>query len=262
MIHNPFALMATMLAVVLGYMVVLWLLSIRIGDPSFIDAGWGFGFVVIANAANAFTDGDSARSLAITIATSVWGLRLALHLLLRWRREGQDKRYAAMLRNAPGNKHVYTLTRVFLLQGALMWVVSTPLQLGQLYSEPRGLTVQAMLGIAFVLIGVAFESVGDWQLQQFKADAANAGVVMDRGLWRYTRHPNYFGDSMVWCGLFLISVVNAATLAGIVGPALMTFLLLKFSGVPILERGLKKRRPGYEEYMRRTSGFFPLPPRK
>ncbi len=251
-----------MLAVTLAYMILLWLLSIRIGDPSFIDAGWGFGFVVVAHAANVFTDGDPARSLAITIATSVWGLRLALYLLMRWRREGQDKRYAAMLRNAPGNKHIYTLTRVFLLQGALMWAVSTPLQLGQLYSEPRGLTPQAMIGIAFVIIGVAFESVGDWQLQQFKADATNAGAVLDRGLWRYTRHPNYFGDAMVWCGLFLISVVNTATFAGIIGPALMTFLLLKFSGVPILERGLKRRRPGYEEYMRRTSGFFPLPPRK
>ena len=262
MIHNPNLLVATLFAVVMLYMLSLWAISIKVGEPSFIDAGWGFGFVVIAAATRLVTEGDSARSNTIVIAASLWGCRLAIHLFARWRREGPDKRYAAMLKKVEGNKHVYTLTHVFLLQGGLMWLVSMPIQLGQLYSTPHGMTLQSFIGVAIVAIGIGFESIGDFQLQRFKADAANHGLVMDHGLWRYTRHPNYFGDSLVWCGLFLIGVVNAPTMLGILGPLLMTFLLLKFSGVPILERGLKRRRPGYEDYMRRTSGFIPMRPRK
>lgn len=253
--------LATTAATVLVYMLGLWVLSIRLGDPSFVDAGWGFGFVVIAAVTAIVSNGDPTRSALIVAVTTVWGLRLAGYLLWRWRRNGPDARYQAMLRHAGGNPHVFTLTRVFLLQGALMWVVSLPVQLGQVYSSPHGMTVQAFVGTAVALVGIAFETIGDLQLTRFKDDPANTGRVLDRGLWRYTRHPNYFGDSLVWWGLFLVAVANGPTCFAVVGPITITGLLLKWSGVPVLERGLVRRRPDYTDYQSRTSAFVPRPPR-
>ena len=248
-------------ATVLLYMLGLWALSVRLGDPSFVDAGWGFGFVVIAAVAALVSHGDATRAAVIVAVTGVWGLRLAGYLFWRWRRNGPDARYQAMLRHAQGNPHVFTLTRVFLLQGALMWVVSLPVQLGQVYSSPHGMTPQAWVGTVIALVGIGFESTGDLQLTRFKADPANAGQVLDRGLWRYTRHPNYFGDALVWWGLFLVAVVNPPTVFAIVGPITITTLLLKWSGVPVLERGLVRRRPAYTDYQRRTSAFVPRRPK-
>ncbi len=248
--------------VVFVYMVALWTLSIRIGDPSFVDAGWGFGFVLIATVAFGSTDGDPARSAALVAICCVWGTRLGSYLLWRWRKQGPDRRYQAMLRSAPGNPHMFTLKRVFLLQGALMWVVSLPIQLGLVYPEPRGVTTQAIIGMVLAVIGFGFESIGDAQLVRFKADPNNDGLVLQSGLWRYTRHPNYFGDALVWWGLTMVAVVNVPTAFAVVGPILMTTLLLRYSGVPILERGLTRRRAGYSEYVERTSAFMPRPPRR
>ena len=196
---------------VLLYMIGLWAISIPLGDPSFVDAGWGLGFVIIAVVTATISHGDATRTTLIVGITSAWGLRLAGYLLWRWRRNGPDARYRSMLRHAPGNPHMFTLTRVFLLQGVMMWVVSLPVQLGPVYATPHGMTVQAFVGVGVALVGITFETVGDLQLTRFKADEANAGQVLDRGLWRYTRHPNYFGDSLVWWGLFLVAVVNPPT---------------------------------------------------
>lgn len=256
------ALLALNLGVTLGCMLALWLLSIRRGDPSFIDAWWPMGFVAVAWVTFATTDGDPTRRGLLVGIITVWGVRLGGYLFWRWRRNGPDRRYVNMLRHAKGNPHVFTLTKVFLLQGVLQWVVSVPLQLGQRYDAPEGLQPLGWVGVALCVIGLVFEVVGDAQLVRFKADAANEGQVLRSGLWRYTRHPNYFGDCCLWWGIFLIAVVNAPTAAAVLGPCVMTFLLARWSGVGPLEGRLKRHKPDYADYIATTSTFIPLPPRK
>ncbi len=261
MISIP-ALLAANLAVTLGCMFLLWLLSIRRGDPSFIDAWWPMGFVAVAWTTFALTEGDSTRRTVLVGVVTIWGLRLGTYLFWRWRREGPDRRYVNMMRKAPGNPHVFTLKKVFLLQGALQWVVSMPVQLGQRYDAPDGMQALGWVGLALCVVGFGFETVGDAQLVRFRADAANKGQVLDSGLWRYTRHPNYFGDCCMWWGLFLVAAVNLPTAAAVVGPCVMTFLLARWSGVGPLEGRLKRHKPDYLDYIARTSGFIPMPPRR
>jgi steroid 5-alpha reductase family enzyme len=190
----------------------------------------------------------------------VWGLRLAGYLLWRNAGHGEDPRYVAMRRHWGPRFPIISLVTVFALQGVLMWIVSLPVQLAQL--EPGGpIGVLDGLGVLLFAVGLTFESLGDWQLARFKADPKSAGQVMDRGLWRYTRHPNYFGDFCVWWGLFLIALSTPYGPWSIVGPIVMSFFLMRVSGVPMLERSIGKRRPGYAEYARKTSTFFPRPPR-
>ncbi|WP_022697507.1 DUF1295 domain-containing protein [Euryhalocaulis caribicus] len=256
------SILAINFGVICACMFVLWLLSIPLNDVSFIDSFWAIGFIVMAGSTYLIADGSAARSALLLAVTAVWGLRLGGYLFWRWRKEGADKRYVALLNKAPGNVHLFSLTKVFGLQAILLWVVSLPVQLGQVAAEPAALGWLAWIGAALAAIGIIFESVGDWQLAKFKSDPASQGQVMDKGLWRYTRHPNYFGDACVWWGLFLIAAETTPGLFSVIGPAVLTYLLVKWSGVPLLERKLKRSRPGYEEYVRRTSGFIPMPPKK
>lgn len=249
-------------ALIMACMLVLWLLSIPLRDVSFVDSFWAAGFIVIAGATFAMTGGGTERRELILTLTAVWGVRLATYLLLRWRREGPDGRYVALLAKAPGNVHLASLTRVFLLQGAMLWLVSLPVQLGQIGAEPLELGVLAWAGATLAVIGILFESIGDHQMAAFKSDPANHGKVMDRGLWRYTRHPNYFGDSCVWWGLYLIAAETSLGRWSFFGPALLTWTLLKWSGAALLERRLRHSRPGYEDYLERTSPFIPWPPKR
>jgi steroid 5-alpha reductase family enzyme len=249
-------------AIVMAAMLLLWLLSIALKDVSFIDIFWAGGLVLVAVATFVQADGARSRKLLLLALTAAWGLRLAGYLFWRWRRDGPDKRYVAMIAKAKGNPHLMTLRQVFLLQGVLLWTVSLPVQLGQAATEPAALGPLAFVGAGLAVVGILFESIGDWQLAAFKADAANRGKVMDRGLWRYTRHPNYFGDLCVWWGLWLIAAETRIGLAGIVGPALLTWLLVQYSGAALLERRLKRSKPEYEDYARRTSAMIPLPPRR
>ncbi|MGD2127752.1 MAG: DUF1295 domain-containing protein [Lysobacterales bacterium] len=249
-------------AILMGCMILLWLLSIPLRDVSFVDSFWAAGFVIVAAATYAMTGGGTERRQALLLITAVWGVRLATYLFLRWRREGPDGRYVALLKKAPGNVHLHSLGKVFLLQGPMLWIVSLPVQLGQIPSEPAGLGVLGWTGVALAVVGIFFETVGDHQMAAFKADPANQGKVMDRGLWRYTRHPNYFGDCCVWWGLFLIAAETSLGPWSVVGPLLLTWTLVKWSGAALLERRLKRSRPGYEDYLRRTSSFIPWPPRR
>jgi steroid 5-alpha reductase family enzyme len=165
------------------------------------------------------------------------------------------------MRKRKGDRFAFaSLYSVFGLQGILMWVISLPVQIAELSREPQRLTWLDFLGASLWLIGLCFEAIGDWQLARFKADPGNKGKVMDRGLWAYTRHPNYFGDALLWWGLFLIALATGGWWT-VISPVLMTTLLMKVSGVALLEKTLVKTRPEYRDYVRRTSAFFPLPPR-
>jgi len=253
-------LLLTNFAIVMACMVLLWLISIPLGDVSFVDSFWAAGFVVVATATYLMSGGGTDRRQLILIITAVWGARLATYLFLRWRREGPDGRYVALLKKAPGNVHLNSLMKVFLLQGPILWFVSLPVQLGQFQAAPLALGLLAWIGVSLAVIGLFFEAVGDHQMAAFKADPANKDTVMDRGLWRYTRHPNYFGDCCVWWGLYLIAAETSMGRWSFIGPALLTWTLVKWSGAALLERRLKRSRPGYIEYLQRTSSFIPWPP--
>jgi steroid 5-alpha reductase family enzyme len=239
-------------------LLLLWALSLRLRDASIVDVFWGLGFAQIAIVACALGDGLEWRKLLVTGLTVFWGLRLAGYLFWRNAGTGEDYRYQAMRRRAGARFGLVSLVTVFGLQGVLMWLVSLPVQLAQAYPAPLAWLDAA--GAGLWAIGMAFESLGDLQLARFKRDPANRGRVMDRGLWRYTRHPNYFGDACVWWGFYLIACAAGAWWT-IPSPLLMTVLLLKVSGVAMLERTIVKRRPEYAAYMARTSAFVPWFPR-
>ena len=243
-------------------MVGLWLVSLAIKNASIVDIFWGAGFALIAIVTFALTDGYAPRKLLITTLAVIWGLRLATHIGWRNHGKGEDFRYQAMRKRSGDRFALVSLYTVFGLQGVLMWVISLPLQFAQLSREPARLTWLDILGSALWVIGLSFEAIGDWQLAKFKADPANKGKVMDRGLWAYTRHPNYFGDALLWWGFFLIALANPANWWTVMSPLLMTTLLMKVSGVALLEKTLVKTRPEYREYVQRTSAFFPLLPKR
>jgi steroid 5-alpha reductase family enzyme len=243
----------------LVYVVALWLVSLPLHDVSIVDPGWGFGFVIVAWIAFAVGDGCPARRWLLAGLVSIWGLRLAGYLVARKLRDrSEDPRYTEMRDRYGPRFPLISLVVVFLLQGALIWVVSLPVQA----AAPQGdaLGVLDFVGIAFWAVGLFFEAVGDLQMSRFKSDPAHHGQVMDRGLWRYTRHPNYFGDFMVWWGIYLIALSTGGAWWTIVGPLVMSTLLIRVSGKGHLEQRMMSR-PGYAEYVSRTSGFFPWPPR-
>lgn len=240
-------------------MFALWLFSVAIRDASIVDVFWGLGFVLIAAIAND-PGGYEPRQAIVGLLVSLWGIRLAVHLSLRNRGKGEDARYQAMRKRWGARFPVVSLVQVFVLQGVLMLVVSLPLQ-AAMQLPSASLTPLDVLGALICAAGIAFEAMGDLQLTRFKAKRGNAKKVMDQGLWRYTRHPNYFGDCVMWWGFGLIALGAGAWWA-LAGPLVMTVLLLRVSGVTLLERRMAKTRPGYTEYARRTSSFFPMPPRK
>ena len=250
-----------------GAVVLLWLLSLPLEDTSIVDIFWGFGFVLTAWVVYAWAsfadvpDGGEGRRLLLTVLVTVWGLRLTLYLAWRNLGKGEDFRYQAMRRRWGRRWWWVSLIVVFLFQGALMWVVSLPVQVGVLPSSP-GIGPLAFVGATVWAVGVFFETVGDVQLARFKSHPENRGLVMDRGLWRYTRHPNYFGDFCVWWGIWLVALDGSGTWWTVVGPVTMSILLLRVSGVTLLERALAKRRHGYEDYAARTSAFFPRRPKR
>ncbi len=247
-------MLAVSAVAVLALMLMTWTLSLILRDVSIVDVAWGLGFVVVAWIGVA--EGDGTRRWLVAALVTVWGLRLAgyiAHRKLRDRRE--DPRYAAWRERHGARFWLVSLPNVFLLQGVLVLVVSLPLQ-GTKDGAPG---VLDWLGVVIWATGVFFEATGDAQLARFKADPANRGRVMDRGLWRYTRHPNYFGDFIVWWGLYVIAL-SAGAWWSLPGPLVMTLLLTRVSGKDHLEKSMSAR-PGYADYVARTSGFVPLPPR-
>jgi steroid 5-alpha reductase family enzyme len=190
----------------------------------------------------------------------VWGLRLAGFIGLRSRGKGEDPRYEKIMARGSGSTTVKALKVIFLPQAVISWLVSIPVQLAMYLKGPAG--ALAWVGAAVWCFGLFFEAVGDAQMAAFRSDPANKGTIMDRGLWRYTRHPNYFGDATVWTGLYLIAAGRWPGAVTFFSPLLMLYFLYFRSGKAMLEKMMAKSRPGYREYMERTSGFIPLPPRR
>ncbi|GJL96460.1 MAG: membrane protein [Hyphobacterium sp.] len=249
------------LALAIGLFLLLWLVALRLRDVSFIDAFWALGMVVMAISSFLWVEGGVTRQVVLTGLCLVWGLRLGFHLFRRWRRDGVDKRYSNLFARLEPKGFGFaraSLVFVFLPQSILMWLVSLPVQLGQ-FGATMG--ILAIIGCVMAIIGIAFETIGDAQLEVFRRNPENAGKVMDTGLWRYTRHPNYFGDFCVWWGLFLIAAEVPYGWLALPGPLFLSWTLMKWSGAPLLERGLAESRPGYADYVSRTSGFFPWLPK-
>ena len=249
--------------VILSLMTVLWLISVIKRDASIVDPFWGSGFIVVAWVTAAWQDFTGPRTLLLAGLTTVWGLRLTIHLFLRGMHAGEDSRYRAMREKHGGAFWWVSLFTVFGFQGVIMWVVSWPLQFGSATVIPSLASLWWLDGIGIVIwvVGFMFESVGDYQLARFRSDPANRGSVLDQGFWRYTRHPNYFGDFCVWWGLYFIAAAGGAWWT-LPAPLLMSILLMKISGVTLLEKTISGRRPGYASYIARTSAFFPRPPKQ
>lgn len=252
-----------------AYLALGWLLSVRLHDASIVDVMWGPGFALVAAVGVWVGAGDPGRKLLVLALVGLWGLRLAVHIFLRSPSrsggKGEDYRYRAM-RERQGPRFVWlSAFTVFGLQGVLLLFIAMPLVVAT--SQPAGAGGPAGLGLvdlgggALFALGFFFETVGDAQLARFKADPANRGKVCDVGLWRYSRHPNYFGDATLWWGFYLIACAVPGGAWTIASPLVMTVLLLKVSGVALLERGLTSTKPGYAEYIARTSAFVPWFPR-
>lgn len=254
------ALLMTAL-VILVYMLAIWLASLIERDSSIIDFLWGPGFVLVAWFTAFRADGDPTRQIVLAGLVTIWGLRLGIYLFLRNAGKGEDYRYARWREQAGASWWWRSLFKVNLLQGALMWLVAVPLIVALHSPTPPQLTLLDYLGAALWGIGFFFEAVGDWQLARFRADPANKGQVLDSGLWRYTRHPNYFGDALLWWGFYCFALAVGGWWT-IFSPVLMTLLLVRVSGVALLEKDLRTRKPQYRDYVRRTSAFVPLPPKK
>ena len=240
----------------------LWIWSIIIKNVSIVDIFWGLGFVIV-NAYYVFISGDlNPRKILIFLLVSTWGLRLSIHLLIRNAGKGEDFRYRQFRKNYGEERYWwFSYFQTFLLQGFLIMIVSLPLFGISISSKPGGLNLLDYLGIIIWLTGFLFEAGGDFQLSRFKKNPDNKGKVLDTGFWKYTRHPNYFGDAVVWWAYAIFSIA-AGSYWQIIGSAVMTFLLIKVSGVRLLEKTLKDSKPQYREYIRKTSPFFPRAPKK
>ena len=239
-------------------MVVLWIESVIRRDASIIDPWWSIGFLLIS-ANTAFVTGLTSGKLVLLTLAGIWAIRLWLHLLIRSIGKAEDVRYTEFRKKyGPDRYWWFSFFQVFLLQGTLVMIVSAPLQVAASADGPDDVSAFDIAGAIVFLVGFVFEAVGDWQLTMFRRDPSKKGKVLDTGLWGLTRHPNYFGDSVIWWGFWICTLdLGLGGLVTIFAPALMTFLLVRVSGVRMLDAQLARSRAGYAEYMKRTPGFFP-----
>ena len=246
-------------ALILTLAFTTWCVSVFKRDVSIVDSVWPLLFLAAAATYAVTVPQAGPRTTLVLVLVGLWALRLAGYLT--WRNWGQpeDRRYQKIRRRNEPHFALKSLYLIFGLQGVLAWIISLPLLAA--IAAPRDLTVLDYAGVAIWAVGFGFESVGDWQLARFKSVATNRGRVMDQGLWRYTRHPNYFGDCCTWWGFYLIGFAAGGWWA-LVGPLLMSILLLRVSGVALLERDISERRPAYRDYMLRTNAFFPGAPKR
>lgn len=239
---------------ILVYVSAIWIISLLKKDAGIMDIFWGLGFLIAGYFYSPADYSSALQPRLLYLLVVLWGLRLSLHIGVRNRGEPEDARYANW-RAQHGTKWWWvSYLRVFILQGVVMWVVSIPLLTG--LQDKSALTLLDYIGIVLFVTGFLFEAVGDWQLRSFKKNGSNKGKVLNSGLWKYTRHPNYFGEAVLWWGFSLIAV-EMSTLWILISPAIMTWLLIKVSGVKMLDELLLKTKPDYAAYIQNTNAFFP-----
>jgi steroid 5-alpha reductase family enzyme len=247
---------------IFGLTLLVWLVSLWLKDSSIIDIFWGTGFVIFTWAGFLLTpDGFVMRKVLLWVLVTIWGLRLSLHILRRNWGKPEDFRYQTWRNEAGSSWWWKSLFKVFILQGILLLIVAVPLLAAQIQALPDHLTWLDLLAIPVWMIGFTFEALGDWQLMRFKNNPANKGKLLNTGVWRYSRHPNYFGDATQWWVYYLIAL-SVGGWWTIFSPILMTCLLLRVSGVTLLEKSLKETKPGYQEYIETTHEFIPWIPRR
>lgn len=250
------------LLIIVMAMTLLWLVSVFLKNASIVDPFWGSGFVIAGIFYFYNSDGLELRKLIVLVLLTIWGLRLSIYLGLRNFGKGEDFRYQ-QFRKDYGEKRYWWISffQVFLLQGVLLWLISAPLLSAQFYTAGNNLNFFDYAAMMIWLIGFSFEASGDYQLSKFKSDSKNKGKVLNTGFWKYTRHPNYFGDAAVWWSYGLFSVAAGSYLP-LLSSLLMTLLIVKVSGVSLLEKTLKNTKPKYKEYVEKTSAFIPWFPKK
>ena len=244
------------LGAVLGLMTLVWVASLVKRDASIVDVFWGLGFGLAGWVYFLAAEEHTFRGALVVGLVTLWALRLSLYIFWRNRGHGEDYRYREMRERHPDHFGAWSLVFVFWFQALLLWAISMPLYQAQ-HPSPTALALLDGIGLVLFAVGFAFEAGGDWQLARFKADPANRGQVMDRGFWRYTRHPNYFGDAVVWWGFFCFAAATPGGWWTVFSPLLMTVLLMRVSGVTLLEKKLQETKPAYRDYAERTSAFFP-----
>ncbi len=247
---------------VLGLMTLLWVCSIYLNNVSIVDNFWGIGFVLATLVYALHVEVLYTRMLIVLLLAIVWGLRLSIHLMIRNHGKGEDYRYREFRQRYGAKRYWwFSFFQVFLLQGALVLIISLPQYGVAIKTHSNALNLIDYIGLLVWFIGFVFEAVGDWQLTVFKRDPLNKGKLLTTGLWRYTRHPNYFGDAAVWWGFGILAIASEAYWYSL-GSLLMTYLIIKISGVAMLEKSLVKKKPGYDDYIHRTSAFLPWFPKK
>jgi steroid 5-alpha reductase family enzyme len=261
-VNSALGIVGWNLALLMKMMFFLWLFSLVRRNAGIIDTFWGIGFVVVAWMTFFQADGCLVRSLVLLILTTVWGLRLALHIGKRNWGKGEDRRYQAWRREYGKRFWWVSLFTVFGVQGILLWIISLVVQVGQLSPHPARLTWFDGLGVVIWGVGFGFEAVADLQLARFKTDPENHKKVMNQGLWAFSRHPNYFGEALVWWGIFCITLSSPGNFWTVISPLTITFLLLKVSGVTLLEKTIVETRPDYRDYMKTTNAFIPWFPKR
>lgn len=246
----------TVLLIIAIYMTLWFAISVIVKRNDVADLAWGLGFILVAWLSFLFF-GNSLKALLVNTLVTIWGVRLAYHIFKRLKAKPEDARYKAW-RDAWKNFYLRSYLQVYLLQGLFMFLISIPIVFINKYS--KDVAVFDLLGLLVWIFGFYFESTADKQLSNFIKNPNNKGKLMDKGLWKYSRHPNYFGEVTQWWGIFLIALSIKSGYLTILGPLTITVLILFLSGIPLLEKKYAGRAD-FEEYKKRTSVFFPLPPR-
>jgi steroid 5-alpha reductase family enzyme len=239
-----------------------WLVSLTKQNVNIVDSLWGFGFVLIAWSTFILGSGYPDRKLLVVVLTTLWGLRLSIYLTWRNWRKPEDKRYGSWRAASGAGFWIVSLFKVFLLQALFMVFIAATVQWPQMIGSPGHLTGWDVAGALICLAGFLFETVADLQLARFKSKPRNKGKVMQNGLWAYSRHPNYFGECLVWWGFFVICLANPAGIWTLFSPLIVTLVLVKLTGVALTEKTMLKSRPQYLDYMQRTPSFIPWFPKK
>jgi steroid 5-alpha reductase family enzyme len=241
------------------YMSVIFCVALIKKDNSIVDIAWGLGFIGVALLTFFLKEGYTTRHLVVSGLVLIWGMRLALHIAIRKRGKGEDYRYAKWRKDWGRWFVLRSYFQIFMLQGVFLYIISIPIILVH-FSPREHFTLVDFLGVGVWCIGFIFEAVGDFQLKKFKKDPANKGKIITTGLWKYTRHPNYFGEVVMWWGIFLLALSVDNGWMAILSPLTISFLLLRVSGVTMLEKKYKGN-PEFEAYAQRTNAFFPWFPK-